>query len=111
VVPAATLAYKLATFSVATSVLSANSPSAFHQYFEGGFQIPEHHDWAEFWQIVRSYPDMMRGMAQVQFTAPFYAGVGYSLSAWISLRTKLHQEFTEMFKRWEERRFGSRTID
>jgi hypothetical protein len=41
VVPAVILAYKLATFSASTSVLASQSSSAFHQYFEGGFLIPE----------------------------------------------------------------------
>jgi hypothetical protein len=108
VVPAMVLAYKLATFSAGGSVLATQSPSAFHQYFEGGFFVPEYRDWHEFWSIVRSDPDMQRGMAQLQFTAPFYAGLGYSFGAWISLRTTLHQIVIDHVTKWEERKFGSR---
>jgi hypothetical protein len=111
VVPAAVLAYKLATFSVSTSVLSSNSSSAFHQYFGGDFFVPEYRNWQEFWNIVRSNPDMTRGMAQTQFTAPFYAGLGYCLSAWISLRTDAGQRISQMVTRWEEERFGGGTGD
>lgn len=109
VVPAVILAYKLATFSASTSVLAGQSSSAFHQYFEGGFLIPEYRDWQEFWEIVRENPDMMRGMDQAHYTAPFYAGVGYSLGAWISLRTALTRNIAEKLANWEQRRFGDRT--
>jgi hypothetical protein len=106
------LACKLATFSAATSVLVGQSSSAFHQYFEGGFLIPEYRDWQDFWAIVRSNPDMMRGttlgMTQGSFTAPFCAGVGYSLDAWIFLRTALDRNIIEKVTKWEERKFGNR---
>jgi hypothetical protein len=109
VVPAVVLAYKLATFSASTSVLASQPFPAFHQYFEGGFLIPEYRDWREFWEIMRSNPDMMRGMAQTSYTAPFYAGVGYSLGAWISFRISVQCRIVEKLTRWEERRFGNRT--
>ena len=109
VVPAVVLAYKLATFSAATSVLVNQSSSAFHQYFGGGFLIPEYRDWHDFWAIVGSNSDMTRGMAQLRFTAPFYAGVGYSLGAWISLRKALDRYVFEKVTKWEERKFGNRT--
>jgi len=51
--------------------------------FWGRVLIPEYRDWHDFWSIVASNPDMTRGMAQLSFTAPFYAGIGYSLAAWI----------------------------
>ena len=111
VVPGMVLAYKLATFSVATSVLAHTSVSAFHQYFGSDFFVPQYHNWQEFWEIVRSNPDMTRGLAQVQFTGPFYAGVGYSLGASISLRTNPGRRIVEMFKKWEEERFGSAEAD
>jgi len=80
--PAAVLAYKFATFP-ASSVLQNHFSSAFHEYFGGGFLIPEFRDWHEFWSIAGSNSDVTRGMHQLKFTAPFYAGVGYSAAAWI----------------------------
>ena len=103
-VPAAILAYEFATFPT-TSVFQSHFPAAFHQYFGGGFLIPEYHDWHEFWSIAGSY-DMTRGMAQLKFTAPFYAGVGYSLAAWIGRRTDLNRRIVEKVTMWEESRFG-----
>jgi hypothetical protein len=108
VVPTVVLAYKLATFSTSTSVLASQSSSAFHQYFSGGFLIPEYWNWQDFWRIVGSNPDMTRGMAQLKFTAPFYAGVGYSLGAWLSLRAALDQKIREKVAGWEEQKFGNR---
>lgn len=107
-VPTVILAYKLITFSTVTSVLRSQSSSAFHQYFGGGFLIPEYRDWQDFWRIARSNPDMIRGMAQHSFTAPFYAGVGYSVAAWISLRADLHRKVIERVSKWEEWKFGNR---
>jgi hypothetical protein len=107
VVPAAVLAYKLIVFPVTTSVLARESGTAFHYYFGGEFLIPEYHNWAEFRDIAGSF-DMMRGMAQLSFTAPFYAGVGYSLAAWIEIRAELHRGFTEKLRKWEESRFDHR---
>jgi len=103
-VPALILAYKFATFSP-PSVLQSQFPAAFHQYFGGGFVIPEFRDWHEFWSIVGSNSDMTRGMAQLQFTAPFYAGVGYSVAAWIGRRTELSRRVAEKVKMWEQSRF------
>jgi hypothetical protein len=54
-VPALILAYKFATFP-APSVLQNQMSAAFHQYFGGGFLIPEFRDWHEFWSIVGSNP-------------------------------------------------------
>jgi hypothetical protein len=52
-VPAAILAHKFATFA-APSVLQSQFSAAFHQYFGGGFMIPEFRDWHDFWAIVGS---------------------------------------------------------
>jgi len=89
-VPTVILAYKFATFA-APSVLQSQFSASFHQYFGGGFLIPEfrNQNWRDFWSIVSSNPDMTRGLAQFWFTAPFYAGVGYSLAAWIACH-KVH---------------------
>lgn len=106
-VPTIVLAYKFVTFpmpprSVLDSVSSAfpRFSAAFHQYFGGGFLIDEFRDWGDFWRMVSSNPDMMRGMTQLQITAPFYAGVGYCLAAWIALRFQVHQKLVERVKEW-----------
>jgi hypothetical protein len=84
-VPAAILAYKFVTFP-SPSVFQRQFSTAFHQYFGGGFVIPESRSWQEFASIATSNADMTRGMVQLRFTAPFYAGVGYSLAAWTGCR-------------------------
>jgi hypothetical protein len=92
----------------ASSVLvlqQSKLPAVFHQYFGGGFVISEFQDWHEFWSIVGSNPDMTRGMTQLQYTAPFYAGIAYSIAAWIGRRTSLTQTVVEKVKRWEQTRF------
>lgn len=104
-VPAAILAYKFATFA-APSVLQSQFSAAFQQYFGGGFLIPEYRDWHDFWSIAGSNSDMTRGMTQLSFTAPFYAGVGYSLAAWIGRRTELNRKVAEKVEKWEQSRFG-----
>ena len=103
-VPAVILAYKLATCP-ASSVFQSRLSAAFHQYFGGGFLIREFRDWHDLWSIVDSNPDMTRGMAQMTFTAPFYAGVGYSVAAWIGRRTDLHRKVAEKVNSWEQSRF------
>lgn len=104
-VPTVILAYKFATFP-APSVLQSQFPAAFHQYFGGSFVIGEFRDWREFWNIVGSNSDMMRGMAQMQYTAPFYAGTAYSIAAWIGRRTELNQRVADKIGAWERSRFG-----
>jgi hypothetical protein len=103
-VPTVILAYKFATFP-APSVLQSHFSAAFHQYFGGGFLIPEFRDWHEFWSIAGSNSDMTRGMAQLQFTAPLYGGVGYSVAAWIGRRTELNRKVAEKVKMWEQSKF------
>jgi hypothetical protein len=102
-VPAAILTYEFVTFP-AVSVLQSQFPAALHQYFGSGFLIPEYHTWEEFWSLAGSH-DVTRGMAQLKFTAPFYAGVGYSVAAWIGLRTDLNRKIAEKVRSWEESRF------
>jgi len=106
VVPTVVLAFKMATFSAPTSVVAGQSWSAFHQYFGGGFLIPEYRSWEEFWQMIGSNPDMIRGMAQHTFTAPFYAGMGYSVGAWLSRRTAMHHFVNAKMRSFEQRKFG-----
>src|SRR5580658_8150551 len=102
VVPTAILAYKFLTFP-APSVFPSQFSAAFHRYFEGGFLIPEFRDWHDFWAMVG--PDMMRGRVQLYFTASFYAGIGYSVAAWIGRRTNLSEKVSEKVKNWEDSRF------
>jgi|SRR5215469_1232269 len=83
-VPVAVLTYKFATFP-APSVFQSRFDAAVHQYFAGGFLISEYHDWHEFWSIVASNSDTLRGMAQLRYTAPVYAGIGYSIAAWLAV--------------------------
>ena len=103
-VPALILGYKFATFP-ASSVLQSQFSAAFHQYFGGGFLIPEFRDWSDFWSVAGSNPDMARGMAQLETSAPFYAGVGYSVAAWIGCRTDLNRKVLEKVNHWEQARF------
>jgi hypothetical protein len=108
-VPAVILAYKFFTYSTGTSVLQAESwraLSAFHQYFGGGFMIADYRNWKQFWTMVASNPDMRRGLDQLSFTGPFYTGVGYSIGAWIGLRTELDRKIVEKVRRWEKWKFG-----
>ncbi|MGA3054905.1 MAG: hypothetical protein ABSD63_11920 [Candidatus Korobacteraceae bacterium] len=108
-VPAVILAYKFFTYSTGTSVLQAESwraLSAFHQYFGGGFVVPDYRNWKQFWAMVASNPDMTRALDQLTFTGPFYAGVGYSVGAWIGRRTELDRKIVEKVRRWEKWKFG-----
>jgi hypothetical protein len=102
--PATILAYKFATFP-SPSVLQSQFSAAFHQYFGGGFVIPDFRNWHELLSTAASIPDMTRGRAQTNFTAPLYAGVGYSFAALIGFRTELSRKVAEKVRRWEESRF------
>jgi hypothetical protein len=111
IVPAIVLAYEFFTFPQPTrSVLDSaastfpNFSSAFHEYFGCGFLIGDYRDWGEFWRTVTSNPDMVRGMTQLNVTAPSYAGVGYSLAAWIALRFDVRQKFIERIRDWQQSR-------
>jgi hypothetical protein len=105
-VPTVVLVYKFMTFP-SPSVLQNQFHLAFHQYFGDGFLIPEFRNWHDFWTVVRTNPDMIREKTQLDFTAPFYAGIGYSLAAWIGHRTNLSQKVSEGVKNWENSRSES----
>jgi hypothetical protein len=105
IVPTVILICKFLTFP-ASSVFQRQFSAALHQYFGGGFLIPGARDWHEFFSMAGSSYDMGRGMAQYQFTAPFYAGVGYSVAAWIGRRTELGGKVAVRVKQWEQSRFG-----
>ena len=111
-VPTIVLAYKFVTFPIAPRSVLDSAPSvfpkfsaAFHEYFAGDFLIGGYRDWRDFWRMVASNPDMMRGMTQFRVTAPFYAAVGYCLAAWFTLRFDVLQKVVERAKAWEQSRF------
>jgi hypothetical protein len=106
-VPTMILSYKLLTFTT-PSVLQNHASSAFHQYFGGGFSIPEYRNWQEFWSITASSADMERGLAQMRFTAPFYAGLAYSIGGLIGARIDLRQKVATKVGEWEDAKFGPR---
>ena len=103
--PAMIPAYKSAMFP-SPSVFQGQLSAAVHQYLGGGFTIPDFRNWHEFLSIARSNSDMARGRAQKNFTAPVYAGIGYSLAAWIGLGTEPNRKIAERVTTWEESRFG-----
>ena len=86
-IPAAILAYKFVTFP-SPSVFQRGFAAAFHEYFGRGFVIPEFWTWRELYSIAATNSDMTRGMAQLRFTGPFYAGIAYSVAAWIGCRIR-----------------------
>jgi hypothetical protein len=87
VVPMAILAFKFATYP--TSVFDNHLAKAFHEYFAGGFLIPEYYSYEELFRIAGSNPDMPRGMEQLRFTTPMYGAIGYALGALFALRLRL----------------------
>jgi len=91
-VPTVILAYKFVTFPT-QSVFESQFSAAFHQYFAGGFLFPG--SWALSDMKDFGSPDILRGLAQIEFTAPFYAGVGYSIAAWMGCRTDLSRKVAE----------------
>ena len=113
IVPAAVLVYELFAFQGASSVLDQNGFSAFHYYFGSTFLLPDVHTYGwgskAYWEAVRSSPDVGRALAQLKFTAPFYAGVAYSLASWIGIRTDLTRRVSGAVNRWEEQRFGEKS--
>ena len=83
IVPLVILVYQFLTFP--TTSLENHFVMAFHEYFGGGFAIGEFHNYRELFTLAAS-PEMRRGMQQLDFTAPVYAGIGYSLGTWIGMR-------------------------
>ena len=101
IVPTLVLLYKLVTFPEMGSVLvHTSSWPALHEYFGGGFLIAEFHNWTQYAQLF-SNPDMLRGMTQRTFTAPFYGGVAYSLAAMIGRRNPALQIVLQRFTQSE----------
>jgi len=76
------LIYKFCVFP--TTAFENHFPAAFHEYFGGGFLIEEFHSYRELFQLYGN-PDMRRGMQQLNFTAPVYAAIGYSIGTWLGM--------------------------
>jgi hypothetical protein len=87
-IPAIVLSYKLLVFPASYSVLSGTLMSPLRYYFDIQRVMPNR---ANFLSI-----DSARVLAQMTVTAPFYAGVAYSLGASIG---RLQRPFA-VFKRW-----------
>jgi hypothetical protein len=106
-VPAVILAYKFVTFP-APSAFASQFSAAFHQYFAGGFLLPRS------WRVsdmMDFSPELLRCLAQIQFAAPFYAGVGYSIAAWMGSQTDLSRKVADKVEGWEESRFGHQSLE
>ena len=77
--PAAVLAYKMLQYQAPSSVLSGTTlMSAFKYYFEIERVMPT--------MRYATPSDPVRVLSQMTVTAPFYAGVAYSLGGWLSKR-------------------------
>lgn len=87
IVPVAILFYKFATFPA--TVFQDHFAAAFHEYFGGGFVIPEFHSYEELFQLIGPNPDAMRGMEQWRYTAPVYAAIGYAIGTWVAIRFRI----------------------
>lgn len=92
IVPAAILMYKMLRYRAPSSVLFDNSMSAFRYFFEIQTVMPT------FATMFTS--DVVRVAAQMTVTAPFYAGVSYSLGALAARHEVLVKLFS--FERQEE---------
>jgi uncharacterized membrane-anchored protein YitT (DUF2179 family) len=89
-VPLVVLAYKIITFPHAVSVLYGTSvvSAALHHYFDWTFNIAEFRSYEEMFRIASGNPDVPRGLDQLHFTGPFYAGIGYGIASFICMRWK-----------------------
>jgi hypothetical protein len=79
------LAYKMLRYQAPSSVLIGTSMSAFRYFFDIQTSMPT---------IANpTATDPFRALAQIIITAPFYAGVAYSLGALASKRKLLESLF------------------
>ena len=76
-VPTFVLAYKMSQYHASSSVLSVGSDSAFKYFFEIERQMPRLADILSGNRAV----DPARVLAQMLVTAPFYAGIAYTVGA------------------------------
>jgi hypothetical protein len=95
IVPLAMLVFKFFTFP--STLFERQFAAAFHEYFGGGFLIPEFRSYQELFRLAAS-PDMRRGMEQLNFTAPLYAAIGYSLGTWLGMRFEI-PKLTEAWRK------------
>jgi len=86
VLPALVLAYRMAQYRPQSSVLVASSMSALRYFFEIEREMPR------FTNVLIGDP--VRVWAQMSVTAPFYAGMAYSLGALSSKHQILKKLFT-----------------
>jgi hypothetical protein len=77
-VPAIVLVYRMLEFHTSHSVLIGSSMSALRYYFDITRVMPTRQNFLA--------TDPVRVLAQEFVTAPFYAGVAYSLGAWLRRR-------------------------
>ena len=85
-IPAVVLAYKMLQYQPPSSVLVGTSMSAFRYFFEIERVMPT--------MRYATPSDPVRVLVQMTITAPFYAGVAYSLGAWVSKRRLLVKLFS-----------------
>lgn len=80
--PALVLLYHFLTLP--TSTLQNHFAAAYHQFFSADFNLPEYRDYREMFAGLS--PDILRAAEQLRFTAPFFAGIGYSMASLLSMR-------------------------
>ncbi len=78
VIPSSILAYQCLILPV--GVMQSHITVVYHEYFAGGFVVPRYRNYGELFAVVGANPDILRGIQQLRFTAPFYAAVAYSIS-------------------------------
>jgi hypothetical protein len=83
IVPLAILLYKFFTFPA--TIFEDHFVVAFHEYFGSGFMIGEFHSYRELFALAGT-ADMRRGMEQLNFTAPLYAAISYSIGTYLGIR-------------------------
>ncbi len=82
IVPTIVLGYCLWEFP--TNVLDDRFVAMYRYFFAGHFAIPKYTTYREM--FTNPNIDLIRGLDQLRFVGPFYAGVAYSLSAYLSSR-------------------------
>lgn len=98
IIPVAILVYKIIAYP--TTAFQDHWATAFHEFLGGGFVIGEFHSYQELFQLA-AYPDMQRGMQQLNFTAPAYASIGYSVGTWLGINYRFPQLTTALRRRRE----------
>lgn len=100
-VPAIILAYRLLTFSSSPSsvLLQRESPSALHYYFSSLFVITSAGEYV--WNSSNPSANVVpQTIAQLRYTAPFYAGIAYSLASWLCTRIRLSDRVAARINKW-----------